>query len=881
MKKRKAGRSLLALALALALCFTVTDTSGFGQETDDSCSYYALTLTQQPGGTLSVDGMEGDTGEFALDEEVKVILSFETECRVVDVSVMTDDGGRIEYQWIDDDVFSFVMPDADVYVTASFYGATKEYEAEQNLIAERDKRLADADTDSSAEKVYGKYTTSEWIDYGNWRTRLRYVDGVKAYCVQPSRNGPPGGSYEKHYNVEDYIASSSESEREAAFTLLENVLWVSAGAPGFDESYWPNSWYDNSGMSDNKYYVLTHILAADIYSQSASAALYGTSDAFRNYCSKYLLDDGGSDTVSTREKIEAAMAKTSSGTLVPLSFKIFVLVINGYQDIVSWDYKPAYLTLAKASSNTDITDDNGCYSLGGAVYGVYESKSDAENDSNCLVQMTTVEDGSSDTVELYAGTYYVKEIDAPRGYALDRTVYSVTLTMDNTYTLSVSEVPQSNPINIFLAKIDRETGSALALGAATLEGAQFAVNYYDGYYDEDPAETGVPATRQWVFETDEEGMIYFTDEYKISGDDFYYDSGGDPVLPLGTVTIQETKAPPGYLLNDDVILRQVTSSGTEEAVYTYEDPVVEDQVKRGDFEFDKKNDSYENMTQIPFLITSATTGESHLVWTDENGYYSTESDFYAHSLNTNSGEPESGVWFGLDADGNSVETDDSLGALPYDTYYVQEQSCDANVGMTLRSFIVVISRDSYTVQEGTIVDENEAAPTLWTYAMVTGSDGEKNVEAGEVSITDVLYMTGLTVGETYYVYGVAAEEDGTITVDADGEPVELVASFVAEDSDMVWEGMVFTFNASNLAGDHIVFEEYLYADEGLADLVAEEEDLRSLDQSIYVNLSDGSGDVSSIIKTGDSGRAMMYGFITAAAAAACGGVCLYRRRRKI
>lgn len=103
---------------------------------------------------------------------------------------------------------------------------------------------------------------------------------------------------------------------------------------------------------------------------------------------------------------------------------------------------------------------------------------------------------------------------------------------------------------------------------------------------------------------------------------------------------------------------------------------MNDHVLRGDFEFTKKDEEDKTpMANIPFKITSKTTGESHKIVTDENGYYSSASDFNKHSQDTNGGKKDSGLWFGQYKVGDETkitDPDDTKGALPYDTYEIEE-----------------------------------------------------------------------------------------------------------------------------------------------------------------------------------------------------------------
>ncbi len=125
---------------------------------------------------------------------------------------------------------------------------------------------------------------------------------------------------------------------------------------------------------------------------------------------------------------------------------------------------------------------------------------------------------------------------------------------------------------MLVAKVDAETGKASPLGAGTLAGAEFTVRFYEGYYTGD----GLPAraARTWVFRTNEKGIAYLSENSLVSGDELFTTSRGDQnTLPLGTVAIQETKAPTGYLLSDtSVRVQQVTETGTVETVRTFVEP---------------------------------------------------------------------------------------------------------------------------------------------------------------------------------------------------------------------------------------------------------------------------------------------------------------------
>ena len=207
-------------------------------------------------------------------------------------------------------------------------------------------------------------------------------------------------------------------------------------------------------------------------------------------------------------------------------------------------------TLKKSSSNASITDGNGNYSIAGATYGVFSDKDCTKQ----LATLTTDSNGNTEIVEVKAGTVYIKELSAPKGYKVDDTVYSLKVEVGKTATLNVSDTPKVTDTLIELFKIDMETQKDNPQGNASLAGAEFTWKYYDGYYNKN----NLPekATRTWttktIAEKDSDGTVHYVtklaDAYKVSGDSFYMQDG-KAVLPLGTLTVEETKAPNGYLLD--------------------------------------------------------------------------------------------------------------------------------------------------------------------------------------------------------------------------------------------------------------------------------------------------------------------------------------------
>ncbi|WP_296117330.1 collagen binding domain-containing protein [uncultured Eubacterium sp.] len=221
--------------------------------------------------------------------------------------------------------------------------------------------------------------------------------------------------------------------------------------------------------------------------------------------------------------------------------------------------KKGFLNMKKISANPGITDKNACYSLNGAVYGIYGSVEDAKADHNRLETLTTDADGNSNEIGLYAGIYYVKEVTAPAGYELcnekedsqaEAGIHTVEIRSNETTTFTCKEKPGDNPFALLLQKLDRRTGSVTASGTASVRGAIFELSYFantDGTIDS--------AVRKWYFKTNENGTFNCNEDQQVvaeyqtndgqffRSDAFYQDTEGRTVYPVGTYQIREVSAP--------------------------------------------------------------------------------------------------------------------------------------------------------------------------------------------------------------------------------------------------------------------------------------------------------------------------------------------------
>lgn len=809
----------------------------------------------------------------------------------------------------------------------------------------------------------GQLSIGNKIPYGGWNTTHFAVNGNEAYCGNPSKNTPPAGTYTMH---------------EVSDTNLLAGLWFGYGGPGFDASMWPSTWYDGSGMTPDRYRALTHIVLSDIYSNDGHYSYGQCNSSFVKWCQDnvvgYSINDGhlvNENAINVRIRAHGFTLNDAGDSFgdVPKGFTGYTMPTgSSTQVILTFEYHPyGSVEIHKASANAVITDGNDCYTLEGAVFGIYTDPAC----TNLVRTITCGADGVGRADEILIGTYYLKEITPPRGYALNMDVTNIQVEAEQTTYADVSDIPQNDPAYMVIQKYDGERtyfSHNLPQGSASLGGAEYRLDYYDGYFKTlDEAQGSGSPTRSWVLRTDDDGFAALDEGYLVSGDALYKDTNGNPTLPLGTLVIQETKAPDGYLLDTSTAyVQQITQEGHLETVYTYVMPihpeqvirggvsiekrdlesglltplggatldgtefkitnrsknsvivdgidyapgavvkiiytkdgvastsadalpyghysiqettpsegylltdtterffdVIEEgivvkiegdaaphnQVKRGDIELVKARESDQHrLDNIPFMITSETTGESHVFVTDENGEAKTEAAWNPHTQRTNANDaavsadgavdeskldPEAGIWFGLTREGWTVKADDDLGALPYDTYQIDELRCSSNEGLELVSMKARVSRHGYQIDMGTADDQPEGQVSLSTTAR-DDLDGDKAVsKEPEVTVIDRVEYAGVTIGTTYRVEGTLIDKATEQPVlYEDGTPVTADKSFTAE-SVTGYVELAFTFDATLPEGTKTVaFEKLIDTSTGIE--VAAHEDIEDFDQTVSI-----------------------------------------------
>lgn len=858
MKKTKRGLSgILVLVMCLSFVLQRTGAVSASEVTTDGSEAgkagHSVTLEEATGGKLRFGEEqeraraynEGDLVSFQAEPEEMFTLEKLTVMDAVTKEELS------EPERTEEGAYAFLMPGRDVTVRGTFVrkedsekNGTANESAGAESIAEDGADIAEELVQPQAARVYAAARaggTSSQLRAKIGRIRVYNdnseqiktynegmlgVDGKAAFCLNPLTNFASGNV--TAVNLLEYGIKQSDITACALYIkyayehneLTENQKYLAAQCLVWRHLNGPFSW--NCGNihvdgSDFNLDLQNQVYADAINKVAANMGKYvGEGTAYLNGASQPLAH------FTLRE--------------IPEQPDI--------PDVPEVPEEPpkGFARLVKESANTEITENNSCYSLGGAQYGVYQNRACTQLETTLITDTR----GRSDTVELETGTYYVKEKQAPKGYILDTQVHTVKVSEGKTSVIRVSDEPVHDMAAIELYKIDRGTRMPGAEGAASLENARFRVNFYQGYYTGE----NLPSkpTRSWVLKArtgepqalaSRSGRLLEETE-KVSGDAFYK-VGNTITLPLGTISVEEVQPPAGYLLNplylqagsgaesgECIYVSQILQNGTQASLNGGNEYKVADGVFRGDFELTKiDKNTQEPMEGVQFRLTSNTTGESHVFTTDANGHYSSNSAYAPHSRNTNGGRIGDGIWFGLNADGQTAVVDDTVGALPYDTYTLEELKCAANEGKYLYKGSISITRDSYTVNLGNI--EN-ADIRIGTSAKdeTTGTHYAK--ADSDTTIIDTVDYIGLRKGESFRMVGTLMNRTtGNPVTGKDGNAVTVTKEFTPKDSNGTVE-MEFFFDASALRGmDVVVFEELYKGGEKLA----EHKDINDASQTIH------------------------------------------------
>lgn len=302
--------------------------------------------------------------------------------------------------------------------------------------------------------------------------------------------------------------------------------------------------------------------------------------------SGYSVDkNGNSITISSTSVNTTATTGTftsNAGKVETTSSCVFWLTgKSGYQEFISErptaDPIKAYIKVKTENigyGELTKTDESSGVKLSGAVYGIY-------SDSGCtnrVQTMTTDGNGYAKSAALVAGTYYVKEITAPKGYVLSGKVHTLTVKAGQTTGISATDKEQLGAITIYKEGevLSSWNGSNFTYEKKKLSGAAFKVTAGADIYKADG--TKVYNAGDVVAEsltTGTDGQVVLSD------------------LHLGTYVVTEIKSIEGYTINTTPQTVAVEYKDQTVTVQ-YESTTIENTRQKADVSVVKKDSDTEN-----------------------------------------------------------------------------------------------------------------------------------------------------------------------------------------------------------------------------------------------------------------------------------------------
>ncbi len=794
----KVGKRLTAFFLAGMLILT-SNVTGFAEETtadqqpEEAKSTYLLTVDAEDS-TVTVKGdhveqKTASTYQIEAGSEVVASVAPADEKEIKEVRV------NEEQMDLADGTVTFSMPEKDSLLQVTLKekerAAEEAEEPKQEVSQTEEWELPDEKEYQQRLQLAKALGVEDWLDEEGWlddgyfagKSDLELTESGVVPLIRNSITNPKMSRAVTLYNKVTYNNISS-AEFAVDGKLAFCLEYAKTTPPAGTATGTPTE-ITNSGVKAAMYYGYNGPAAAQYSFSSTSQAVLVTATLSSYYYSGQSpfssATSGNAQSTGFTAFFNFVEAHKAS---VPSSFKAYAVSTgSNTQHLGYWTYAPTgTMYLTKTSANTAMTDNNSCYSLGNAVYGVYSN-------SACTTKvdtLTTGTNGVSNPISVNEGTYYVKEISAPKGYKLDTKVHTVKVTSGQTAVVKVQDAPLNDPAAIELNKIDADTGETVQ-GAASLAGAEFTVKYYKGFYTEETLPS--TATRTWVIATKavkhSDGTTHYStglhDNYKVSGDALYKSTQGRATLPLGTITIEETKAPEGYLLDGAYLqaegsttklsgkyVAQITQKG--DAAYLNGGNVysMNDKVVKGDIVIAKyaennaeagngSSDLKRPLKDVKFHLTSKTTGTVYTIKTDDQGIASTQQL--------------------LEEDKRGKE-----GALPFDTYTVTEESpyeeydeadpWDVTIDENLKTYYYILRNDTIDVPISVVKKD----ATTGNIIPVAGAkfqilDAEKNVisltvpypsnkkmDTWETDETGSFYLPQKLEYGTYYLREVKAPE---------------------------------------------------------------------------------------------------------------------------
>ncbi|MBP3898654.1 MAG: VaFE repeat-containing surface-anchored protein, partial [Mogibacterium sp.] len=529
--------------------------------------------------------------------------------------------------------------------------------------------------------------------------------------------------------------------------------------------------------------------------------------------------------------------------------------------------------LAKIDNDLDEAYAQGDSTLAGAEFTIYNQSAETVmvkgkeiGKGEAALVITTNADGiaTSGDHDLPYGSYLVKETKPSKGYLLNEKWSRAFRIREDGVIVDLTEDKVREAIirgGVQIIKRDKELVKSEALGGAHLDGIVMTIKNVSGRDVVVRKDFGDPEVKvDWKKleskkDLFDDGTVLRVPTGKDVGKitvhwneekNAYTAETLPDDLPYGTYTIRESKTNESYQRTDKTEhMFEIRENGVivsfddnkNEATLTFDNYVY-----RSDVQGTKIADSTsERFSYVPFKIISVTNGETHVVVTDANGFFSTKDrratgdldededadtarkqnpfddllkaeDIKTADLEKRKGDILHGVWFGTGEFGDKTAMNSKFGALPYDSYILEEMPCEHNEGYILQKFYFTVDQKSQNgfVDLETITDD---VPEIGTTASVDGKNKDIRPQK-EITLVDVIEYKNLKKGETYTAKGVLMDKvTGKPVLDPSGKQITAEQEFKTFMSNGKVK-VTFTFDATSLYGKETVVFEKVYDSEG-------------------------------------------------------------------
>ena len=355
---------------------------------------------------------------------------------------------------------------------------------------------------------------------------------------------------------QDFATQALEARTNAAVQCRDDRIALASA--NYDYSGWAHCWFRNDRPTDYVFTVEIDGVSYEAY--CLDPALPAPANGWYTFYATWDDDEKAYDIVLDTKDAEVHWSQVDIG--------LGCQSVGGFRIYAKGDF-----TLTKSSSNLEVS---GIYNVAGAVYGLYWYYADAQAKNEPDYRLVIGDDGSSDTLTGLTPDerWYVRELEAPTGFALDPTIYTVPIRPNQDNSYHVTDEPVMDPNNVLLKKVTAD-GQEYLGEHLSLALAEYQFDYYAGYYDtvEQARASGDP-TRSWVLRTNNNGYtgVRYADKtftydgveypYLVSGE-VYRAPSGKPSMPLGTLVIHETNPPFGYKVSSSIFIAQLKQADNE------------------------------------------------------------------------------------------------------------------------------------------------------------------------------------------------------------------------------------------------------------------------------------------------------------------------------